>query len=174
METQKPAAGKFSMNYGIILGVIMILISVVTYVTGMTLEGVQWPQYLYYIIFPVVIFYAISQYKKQNANLLSLGDAIKIGVIIAAISAIVYVIYGFIFNYIIDPEFMGQMKDVVRDKMLENPNMTPEMVDQQMVWVEKFMSPVFGSAFWIGGSMFFGLLWSLIAGLVMKKDDNHG
>jgi hypothetical protein len=83
------------------------------------------------------------------------------------------VIYGLIFNYIIDPEFMGQMKDVVRDQMLENPNMTEEMVDQQMVWVEKFMSPVLGSAFWIAGSMFFGLLYGLIAGLIMKKENTH-
>ncbi len=170
METQQPTVGKFAMNFGIILGVIMILISVIMYVTGMSLDGVQWPQYLYYIIFPVVIFYSISKFKSQNANILSLGQAIKIGLVIAAVSAIVYIIYGLIFNYIIDPEFMGQMKEVVRDKMLENPNMTQEMVDQQMGFVEKFMSPIVGSAFWIAASLFFGLLWSLIAGLVMKKE----
>ena len=170
MEEQRPLAGKFAINYGVILGVIMILISVIMYVTGMSLDGVQWPQYLYYIIFPVVIFYAISTFKRQGANALSLGEAIKIGVVAAAISAIIYVVYGLIFNYIIDPEFMGQMKEVVRDKMLESPNMTEEMVDQQMNIVEKFMDPVIGSAFWIAASMFFGLLWSLIAGLVMKKE----
>ena len=170
MEDQKPTIGKFAMNYGVILGGVMILIAVIMYVTGMSLDGVQWPQYMYYIIFPVVIFYAISIYKRQNANVLSLGEAIKIGVVAAAVSAIIYVIYGLIFNYIIDPEFMGQMKEVVRDNMLENANMTEEMVDQQMGMVEKFMDPVIGSAFWIAASMFFGLLWSLIAGLVMKKE----
>jgi len=170
MEDQKPTIGKFAMNYGVILGGVMILIAVIMYVTGMSLDGVQWPQYMYYIIFPVVIFYAISIYKRQNNNVLSLGEAIKIGVVAAAVSAIIYVIYGLIFNYLIDPEFMGQMKEVVRDKMLENANMTEEMVDQQMTVVEKFMDPVIGSAFWIAASMFFGLLWSLIAGLVMKKE----
>jgi hypothetical protein len=170
MEAQKPTVGKFARNYGVTLGVIMILIAVIMYVTGMSMEGKQWPQYLYYIIFPVVIFYAISQFKKQNANVLSLGQAIKLGVVIAAISAIVYIIYGFIFNYIIDPEFMGQMKEVVRDKMLEAPNATQEMVDQQMKFVEMFMNPLIGSALWIGLSMFFGLIYSLIGGLVMKKE----
>ncbi|HEX9827539.1 MAG TPA: DUF4199 domain-containing protein [Flavobacteriaceae bacterium] len=170
MEAQKPTVGKFAMNYGVILGVIMILIGVITYVTGMALEGKQWPQWLYYIIFPVVIFYAISQFKKQNANVLSLGQAIKLGLVIAAISAIVYAIYILIFSYIIDPEFMGQMKEVVRDKMLEAPNATQEMVDQQMKVAEMFMSPLVGSALWIGLSMFFGLIWSLIGGLVMKKE----
>jgi hypothetical protein len=169
METEKMSTGKFGMNYGIILGIVMIALSVIGYVTGQTLEGAQWPQYTYYIIFPVVIFYAISKYKTHNANSLTLGEAIKVGIIIAIISAIVYIIYGLIFNYVIDPEFMGQMKDVVRDQMLENPNFTEDQVDQQMVWVEKMMSPVIGSAFWIAGSAFFGLIWSLIAGLVMKS-----
>jgi hypothetical protein len=170
MEAQKPTVGKFAMNYGVILGVVMIVIGVISYVTGMALEGKQWPQWLYYIIFPVLIFYAISQFKKQNANVLSLGQAIKIGLVIGAISAVVYIIYGLIFNYIIDPEFMGQMKEVARDKMLEAPNATPELVDQQMKVVEMFMNPLIGSALWIGLSLFFGLIYSLIGGLVMKKE----
>lgn len=169
METEKISTGKFGMNYGIILGVVMIALSVIGYVTGQTLEGAQWPQYLYYIIFPVVIFYAISKYKSHNANMLTLGEAIKLGIIIAIISAIVYIIYSMIFNYIIDPEFMEQMKAVVRDTMLENPNLTEDQVDQQMVWIEKMMSPVIGSAMWIAASALFGLIWSLIAGLVMKS-----
>ena len=171
METEKLTPGKFALNYGLILGLVMIAISVVTYVTGMALEGKQWPQYLYYIIFPVTIIYAISQYKKSNGNLLRLGEAIKIGVLIGVVSAIVYVIYGLIFNYIIDPEFMDLMKEAMRDKMLENPNMTEEIVDQSMAMMEKFMDPLVGSAFWIAMSAFFGLIYSLIGGLVMKKEE---
>lgn len=170
METQKPTLKKFGMNYGLLLGVLMILIGVVSYVTGLAIEGKTWPNIIYYIAFPVVIFYAISQFKKQNAGLLTLGEAIKMGLLIAIVSAIVYAIYGLIFNYIIDPDFMGQMMEVTREKMLENPNLTEEMVDQQMEWVEKFMNPVLGTAVWIALSAFFGLLYSLIAGLVMKKE----
>ena len=171
METQKLTPGKFALNYGLILGLVMIAIAVVTYVTGMALELKQWPQYLYYIIFPITVIYAISQYKKSNGNLLRLGEAIKIGVLIGVVSAIVYVIYGLIFNYIIDPEFMDLMKEAMRDKMLEIPNLTEEMVDQQMSMVEKFMDPLVGSAFWIAMSAFFGLIYSLIGGLVMKKEE---
>ncbi|MCB0469042.1 MAG: DUF4199 family protein, partial [Aequorivita sp.] len=86
METQKTSPGKFSVSYGIILGVIMIILAVVMYVTGMALEGKQWPQYLYYLIFPALIIYAISKYKKLNANILSLGDAIKIGLVAGVVS----------------------------------------------------------------------------------------
>lgn len=171
MENQKPTPGKFGLNYGIILGVVMIAISVITYVTGMALEGKQWPTFIYYIIFPVVIFYAISKFKKSNANVLSLGGAIKLGLSIAVISALVYIVYGMLFNYVIDPEFMGQAMEVTKERLLENPDMTPEMVEQNMKFVEMFSNPLIGSAFWIAMSAFFGLIYSLIGGLVMKSNN---
>lgn len=171
MENEKPKAGKFALNYGIILGLFMVTIAVVLYVTGMALEGVQWPNFIYYIIFPIVVIYGISQYKKSNANILSLGDAIKVGLAIAVISALVYVVYGLLFNYVIDPEFMAQAMEVAKEKMLENPNITEEQVEQSIKMVEMFSNPLIGSAFWLAMSAFFGLIYSLIGGLVMKNDN---
>ncbi len=170
MESQKPNAGKFAMNYGLILGLVMITIAVVLYVTGMALEGVQWPNFIYYIVFPVVVIYGINQYKKTNANVLTLKDALKVGLAIAVISALVYVIYGFVFNYLIDPEFMGQAMEVAKDKMLENPNITEEQAEQSMKAMDFFSNPLIGSAFWLAMSAFFGLIYSLIGGLVMKSN----
>jgi len=173
METQKPTAGKFAMNYGLLLGGIMVLISVILYVTGMALEGVQWPNYLYYLIFPGIIIYAINQFKKTNGNVLSLGDAIKVGLAIAMISALVNVLYGLIFNYYIDPDFMEKIIEVAGEKLLENQRMTPEMIEQQMEIMKKFQNPLLGSAVWIAFSAIFGLIYSLIAGLIMKKEDSN-
>lgn len=171
MEQQPTSAGKFGLNYGIILGVVMIAISVITYVTGMALEGVQWPNYIYYIIFPVVIFYAISKYKTHSANTLTIGSAIKLGVIIGVISALVYIAYFLLFNYVIDPEFMGQAMQLAEENMIEqNPDMPQEQMDQTIKFMEMFSNPGMVSAFWIGMSALFGLIWSLIAGLVMKSN----
>ncbi|MHA7843478.1 MAG: DUF4199 domain-containing protein [Winogradskyella sp.] len=171
MENEKPTTGKFAINYGLILGLVMVTIGVVTYVTGLALEGAQWPNIIYYIVFPIIIFYAISQYKKANANLLSLGDALKVGLAIAVVSALVFVIYGLLFNYVIDPEFSQQALEVAKDKMLENPNMTEEQVKQSLEWIEKFQNPAFGFSIWIAFSAIFGLIYSLIAGLIMKNDN---
>jgi hypothetical protein len=170
MEVQKPAVGKFAINYGVILGVVMIALNVVSYVTGQALEGAQWPQTIYYIIFPIIIFYAISVFKKSNANELSLGTAIKLGVVIGVISALVYVVYGILFNYVIDPEFMGQLMEVTKDTMIEqNPDMPQAQLDQSMKFMEMMFNPFIGSAFWIAMSALFGLIWSLIGGLVMRS-----
>ena len=170
MEQPNITPGKFSMNYGLMLGLVMIVINVLMYVTGMTLEGKQWPQFLYYLIFPVTIFYAVNQFKKKNGNVLSLGQAIKTGLIIAIISPLVFSLYSLIFHYVIDPDFVSKVMEVTREKMMENPNMTEEQVDQSMAFAEKFMNPFLGVTFWIALSAIFGLIYSLIAGLIMKNE----
>ncbi len=170
MDIEKPTTGKFALNYGIILGVVMIALNVVSYVTGQALEGAQWPQVVYYIVFPVVIMYAISAYKKNNANVLTLGNAIKLGVVIGVISAIIYILYGLLFNYVIDTEFMDQIMEVSIEKMIEqNPDMQQAQIDQSVKFMEMMFNPLIGSAFWIAMSALFGLIWSLIGGLVMKS-----
>ncbi|PKV50495.1 uncharacterized protein DUF4199 [Aquimarina sp. MAR_2010_214] len=168
MENQIPTA-KFSSNYGIILGIILILIHVLMYVSGMLLEGKQWPMYLYYLIFPVFIFSTIHSYKKKNNSFLSLGQAIKIGISIAALSGLVYAVYNGIFNFFIEPDFIDQMMEVTREKMMENPNMTEEQIEMSINWAKKLGGPIIGGAFFILLSVFFGFIYSLIGGLIMQK-----
>lgn len=170
MELKQLTPGNFSINYGLILGGVMILIHVVLYVTGMALEGIQWPNYLYYIIFPVVLIHAIWLFKKNSDGLLTLSNALKIGLLIAVISALTYIVYGLLFNYVIDPEFMEQVIENTGEKLLENPNVTPEMVEKQMEIMKKFQNPFLGSAVWLAFSAIFGLIYGLIGGLVMKKE----
>lgn len=172
MEPQKLSPGKFARNYGIVLGVILIFIAVIMYVTGLQLEGVQWPMYIYYIIFPVIIFYAISQYKKAQGNVLTLGDAIKTGLAVTIISALVYAVYNLLFNYVIDPEFMKEVVQAELDRMLESGKMTQEMIDQTAKVREIFTNPFVGTTIWIALSALFGLIYSLIAGLIMKREES--
>ena len=170
MTDTSVSPAKHGMSYGVILGLIMILIGVVMYVTGMQLEGQQWPQYLYYLIFPAVIIIAIKAFKTKNGGFLSLGEALKTGLVIAIISAIVFILYGVIFNTLIDPEYNDQLMEAVRDNLLENPNMTEDQIEASMKFVENMSNPLIGSSIWIGLSLFFGLIYSLIGGLVMKNE----
>jgi hypothetical protein len=172
METQKITPGKFGMNYGLYLGGLMVIISILMYATDMALEGTQWPVYLYYVAFPVIILFAISKYKKLNANALSLGEALKLGLIIAVISALVYVAYIFIFNYLIDTEFNNKMIEAAETKIAES-ELPVETKEAQLKMVKMFSSPSVGSLAWIALSMIFGLVYSLIGGLVMKREASN-
>lgn len=173
MDSEIKSPGKFAVNHGIILGLILVVIYTLMYATNMLIEGVQWPMYLYYIIFPAYLIYAISQFKKANYNLLTLSDALKVGVAAAVISGLVYTVFSIILFYVIDPGLMDKMMEVTREKLYENPNMTSEMVDSSMAMMEKFSGPLFGSAIWIALSALFGLIYSLIGGMVMKKESEE-
>ena len=56
----------------------------------------------------------------------------------------------------------------------QNPNMTQDQIDMSMEMAKKFSTPAITSAFALVGSLFFGLIISLVAGLIMKKENNHG
>ncbi|TBN04780.1 DUF4199 domain-containing protein [Hyunsoonleella flava] len=170
MEEQQLSPGKFSVNYGLILGVIMIAITAITYFSGIMEKGEQWPNFILYIIFPVIIIYSINRYKKHNGGLLTLIDAIKVGVAVAVISALISTAFNALLFYVIDPYLTDRIMDITREKLYENPKMTEEMIDKTMETIKKFSNPWLGGAIGIGLSALFGLIYSVIGGLVMKKE----
>ena len=99
-----------------------------------------------------------------------MSDAIKTGLAIAVISALVYTVYNLLFNYVIDPEFMQQAVKAELDRMLESGKMTEEMIEQTAKIREIFTNPFVGSTLWIALSAITGLFYSFIAGLIMKRE----
>ncbi len=168
-NTTSISPAKIGVNYGLLLGIILILISVIMYATGMAYEGKQWPMYTYYVIFPITIFFGIKNFKSENNNFLSLSEAFKIGVLAGVISGILYLLYNLVFNYIIAPEFSEQMLDVAKTEMIEGGQLTDEQIEMSMGWVKWMSNPLLGGAIWIAMSAFFGLIYSLIIGLIMKN-----
>jgi hypothetical protein len=173
MDSEIKSPGKFAVNHGIILGLILVIIYAFMYATNMLVEGKQWPMVLFYVIFPAYLIYAINLFKKANGNFLTLSDALKVGVAAAVISGLVYAVFSLILFYVIDPGLMDKIMEITREKLYENPNMTSEMVDSSMAMVEKFSGPLIGSAIWIALSALFGLIYSLIGGMVMKKESQE-
>lgn len=174
MENNTPSVSKFALPNGAILGILLIVIVVIMYVTGMLYEGTQWPMYIYYLIYPFFIGYCIYVYRAKNGGFLKLSQALKVGIAIAAISGLVYAIYNVIFAYVIEPGFAERMLDVARDNMLEqNPNMTDEQLEMGLSIAEKMSNPLLGGAFFIVMSVFFGFIYSLISGLIFKRENPY-
>lgn len=165
------STSKFSLPYGAILGLVITVIAVLMYVSGMLLAGEQWPVYIFYLFFPLYIGYCVYTYRTKNGGFLSLGKAIKVGVTIAVVGGIVYGIYNLIFFYIIEPGITEQLMDVAREKMFEeNPDMTEEQAEMTLGFVAKFSNPLFSSAMYILLSAVFGFLYGLFAGLIFKRE----
>ena len=168
MENQKSSATQTMLNYGLILGIVSILMSVGIYAMGMIYDQGIAVMLASFVIMAVVIFLGLKNFKGANGSL-TLGEALKVGLGIALISAIISIIYNQIFINFIEPDFMENMMKVGEQKMLEqNPNMTDEQLEVAKGMQEKMSSPLIGIAFGIIGSLFFGFIISLIEGLILK------
>jgi hypothetical protein len=76
-------------------------------------------------------------------------------------------------NYI-EPEYMSQVMEMSQEKMMvSNPDLTDAQMDKMMEMSSKFSTPWMIMAFSLIGNLFFGLLISLIAGLIMKNKNPY-
>jgi len=175
MDTQKASLKKIALNYGLLLGLASIALSVITYVMGVHLERPWWTSVLGILIMVVFIVYGLKAFKQDNGGFLSLGEAIKVGLAISVIAGILGALYNFLFVTVIEPDFVTQMLEVTREQMIEqNPSMTEEQLEMGLSMSEKFMSPGIMSAMAIIFTLFLGFIVSLISGLVMKQNRPEG
>ncbi len=171
MENQVASVKKIALNHGVILALLTIAVSVIVYVLGMHYDQPWWQSALNFVIMLAVIIYGLKAYKKDNGGFLSLGEALKTGLAISLIAGIIGSIFTYLFVTVIEPDFITNMLDVTRDKMIENnPDMTDDQMEMAMGMTEKMMSPGIMIAIGIIASLFFGFIISLIAGLIMKQN----
>lgn len=169
METQEVSVKKIAMNYGFILALLSIVVSVIAYVTNNHIERPWWVSVLSTVSMVGVIVYGLKAYKDENSGFLSIAEALKVGLAISIIAGIIGAFYNYIFVTIIEPDFVTQMLDMTRNQMIEqNPEMAQDQMDMAMGITEKMMQPMIMSAIGIIMTLFFGFIISLISGLIMK------
>lgn len=170
MENQIAPIKPVAYKYGLYYGLASILVLVIMYVGNL---DKSWILTTISVVVSVLIFvYGIKEYKLSNSNVLSVGKAIKVGLAIAVIGGIITAIYSYVHYGYIYPEFIDMQMETAREQVMEqNPNMSQEQLDQTMEFSSMFMSPGFMSIMSVVGALFFGLIVSLIAGLIMRSDD---
>lgn len=170
METQQAKASKFVLNYGLILGIIMVVLGVIMYVADYHLDPHWSFSVISFAVFIAVVFYGIKAFKNENSGFLTIGEAIKVGVGIALIAGIISAIWAFILSNYIEPDYFVQMAEMQREKMVERfPDMTDEQLDKASEMNATFMKPWFTMSVTIVSNLLFGLLTGLVAGLIMKQ-----
>jgi len=175
MDNQKASLKKIALNYGLLLGLASVALSVVTYVMGVHLERPWWASVLGIVIMAALIVYGLKAFKQDNGGFLSLGEAIKVGLAISVIAGIIGAVYNYVFVTVIEPDFVAQMMEITKEQMIEqNPDMTEEQMEMGLSITEKFMSPGIMSAMAIIFTLFLGFIISLISGLVMKQNRPEG
>ncbi|MGK7650051.1 DUF4199 domain-containing protein [Capnocytophaga sp. G1920] len=176
METKNVNFLSIALRNGILLGVACVVLSVLLYVTNLLYTGsfligaITW--LLNLAICVVFIVMAVHQYKTANDGFLTVGEAIKVGVVTALVGGVIAAIYSVIYTTVIDPNYYEKVVEVTMEKMSAfTSNFSEEQMEElrektlqskpSVVWT--FFSSILGSA--IGG-----VIISAIVGAVKKKE----
>ncbi|TQD39470.1 DUF4199 domain-containing protein [Haloflavibacter putidus] len=158
-------------TYGVILGVFGIALLILTYVLNLQ-ESNLYLSIASILITVFIYFYGIKNYKQDNNGFLKLGQALKVGLAIAAIGGLIGAIYAFVHYSFIYPEFQEIALETSKTAMMESqPNMSDEQMNQALEMSKMFTTPFWMATMSLIGTLFMGFIISLILGLVMKKDN---
>ena len=109
METQKASVKKIAYNYGVYLALISIIVLVIKYISNLDESWVLWAISTLTII--SIFVYGIKSFKKENENYISIMEALKVGLAIAAIGGVISAIYTFIHYSFIYPEYIETFRE---------------------------------------------------------------
>jgi putative membrane protein len=175
METKNVNFLSIALRNGILLGLASVAFTVLLYVTdslytdNTLLAIITW--LINIAISVVFIVITVEQYKKANEGFLSIGEAIKVGVLVAVIAGVIGAIYQVIYATIIDPDYYDKVVEVAMKKMSAMANFNEEQLEefQDKMYANK---PSIASSFStsIVFSAIGGLIISAIVGAVKKKE----
>lgn len=168
--TSKKAFQKLALNFGVLTGLFSILLSVIVYVMGVYLEKPWWSTVLITLVGFGITYYAFIQYRSQLGGYLTLGQAMKLGVAIALIAGVIASLSNYIFMTYIEPDLVDQMIELGRRNLEESGNgLSDEQIEMSLEMSRKFMQPWIMAAMGVIASVFMGVIYSLVAGLILQK-----
>lgn len=167
MEQKAASLWKSSLMSGIYLGIAMILLSVIFYVSGNPFSKVS--QWIGYAIMIAGIVLAQISYKKALGGTMTYGQALGVGVLTMVFASILSSIYSFLLYQVIDPSLQEQLRLFTEEQIVKQGRVPEEQLDMAVNMATKFQTPVMMLVMGIFGGAFMGLILSLITAIFTQK-----
>jgi len=164
---------KIGMQFGLMLGIVLIGISLIFYILHADLQS-KLPQILSYGLMVAVLIIGIRSYRDQDLKgQISYGKSLGTGTLIALFGSVITAFYTYIFFHFIDPSMVDRILELSQQKMAERGGMTDEQVEMALNMSRKFMTPGWMFTFTILSYTFVGFVMSLIASAFLKRTTDN-
>ena len=174
MSETSVKTGTYSLQYGILLGIITLFFNLMLFIIDQHYQGGSLVNFVNSLIMLTVIVFGQLAFKKNNNNLISCSECIKIGLGISLISTIIGLFYYYILINYLDPETTEKALLFAQDQLIEaNPKITQNELDNIAEISRNFSGFGFVSTMILIFSLFFGLVFSIITGLFIKKSKSN-
>ncbi|MEM1339064.1 MAG: DUF4199 domain-containing protein [Bacteroidota bacterium] len=168
MEENAPKTGKFSLNYGLILGGVSLVFGIMLYLQELHTSQSPVLMVIGILIAAAVVFFGVQNFKKANEGYLKLGQALKLGAGILLIGGIISILYQVVLVNYLDPDAPSKIMDARLGPALEEGKITQEQFDAQKAQSIEYWW--MGYPFVLIFNVLLGLVLGLVFGLIFKKD----
>ena len=157
-----------SIKFGLIGGFAVMIISLILFFIGLQFEN--WAKWISTVFMCAIIILGIKSIQDENPNKqISFGTLFKAGMLMTTIIAIFSVLYFFVYTNFIETNFIDKILDISRQQMAEK-GLSETQIESGIEMTKKFMTPTMMAIFSLLGTMFFGILASLLGAGIFKKE----
>jgi hypothetical protein len=161
---------KANLTNGLILGLLGIVYSLVMYFLNLSFNQLQ--GWIFLLIQIVVLFFLVKSYRDNYTyGNITFGQALGAGVIICLYYAIIMAVFTYILYAVIDTGLLDKQLAFAEEQMVKR-GATQAQIDVGMSFQEKIMKPAILAPMSIFGSMFSGVIMSLIVAAFVRKEGN--
>ena len=164
----KATVSQIALKYGLYLGLIFIIISIIFEFMDLDMQTQQKVGYVNYIIALVAIIFAHKAFKEDGDGYMSIGQGIGIGTLLCLISGVLSAIFTYVYIKFIDDSMLTKIKDA-QIAELEKRGMSDAEIEQAMKVAGFFTSAEMMIVWIILAMVFIGFILSLIVSLFTKK-----
>lgn len=173
MEKKNTSVFYNGLIWGLILGFVSIIFSVVLYMLDQF--GNQSLGYIGMAISLVIMIFGMRSYRDQVlGGVMPFGQAFGFGVIAFVVSGVLTSIFSYILFTVIDPELLSKIKDMAIEKAMEKSGgrAPVEAIEEGMEMMSFMFKPLWMAVMGLVGSGFMGAIISLILAAIFKKDED--
>lgn len=172
MKQDQPSKLKSALNYGALLGLILMIISLIIYVFQMY-DANKWLSWVSMAILVGGLVMGIKNFRdKESGGFISYGGAVKYGTLVALFAGIITSFFTYIYLGYVDDGFLQHQLMVQEDEMY-NQGMPDEQIEMAMEWTRKFMAPGILAISGVIMNTLIGFIISLIAASFLKKEPEN-
>ena len=165
---QHPTTVQTGIRYGVILGLISIIISAITFLAN--IEQNTLSTVISVVITIAGIYMAHKYFKDQGDGFMTYGQGLGIGTLTSVIAGAMGGIFSYIYLSFIDDSPLKKAMDQQRIKF-EEQGMSDDQIEAAMNMAEKFSSPIMALVFSIIFALIFGFIISLIVSAITKNNN---
>jgi hypothetical protein len=169
-EVKKPSLIKSTVNYGVMLGLALVIYSLLLWMFDATFN-----QSLGYVSFAITIggiIFATRAYRDQElGGYISYGQALGVGTLTVLFSGIITALFTLILYNVIDTG-LAERNFIILEEAYYAAGMSDEQIDAALMMARRFANPAIMAVMGIIGSVFFGFIFSLVTSAFLKKEGN--